>query len=112
MGLDQEVTLYKKDDSIESEFWTWRKHPDLEGWMSRLFYEKGGEGEFNCKFVELEKDDILRLQNDIENDNLPYTRGFFFGESDGSEKGDDLAFCECALEELEKGNRLTYSSWW
>ncbi len=31
-------------------------------------------------------------------DELPHTQGFFFGESDGSEKPDDLRILQAALD--------------
>ena len=56
-GNEEEVVEYYNewDDTIELA--EWRKHPNLQGWMENLWYEKGGEGEFNC--VELE----LTLEN-------------------------------------------------
>jgi hypothetical protein len=44
--------------------------------------------------------------------NLPCTAGFFFGESDGSEKHDDLQFVAKAREALAAGLTVFYSSWW
>src|ERR1700742_4040250 len=71
----------------------WRKHPDLHGWMERLYREKGGADEqFNCNTLVLTAQDIDRLERDIRARRLPPTSGFFFGESDGSEQADDLQF--------------------
>jgi hypothetical protein len=30
------------DETDGTEFHYWRKHPDLHGWMERLYREKGG----------------------------------------------------------------------
>ena len=27
--------------------WRWRKHADLQAWMTRLFHHRGGDGDFN-----------------------------------------------------------------
>lgn len=52
MGLDQYAYAFLGDPpkaptdfpAPESaiEIFYWRKHADLEGWMSNLYYEKGG----------------------------------------------------------------------
>jgi len=62
----------------------WRKHPDLQGWMQKLYEEKGGEDKsFNGDPVVLTLADLDRLEDDILGENLPKTSGFFFGESGG-----------------------------
>ena len=57
------------DDSIELA--TWRKHPNLQGWMQELYYEKGGEGEFNCVDVELTLEDLDALEATLHEEELP-----------------------------------------
>ena len=109
---EQDVDFELKGNPFP-EFWYWRKHPDLHGWMKELYREKGGnDREFNSSCVKLNVDDILRLKRDIENENLPTTSGFFFGKSLEENKVEDLNFCEKALEELKKGKQLAYYSWW
>src|ERR1700676_3585747 len=73
----------------------WRKHPDLHGWMEALYREKNGGAEpFDCVNLALAAGDLDRLEADIRKGRLPHTEGFFFGNSDGSELEDDLAFIE------------------
>lgn len=92
---------------------TWRKHPNLHGWMEELYYRKGGQAEsFNCVNVALTMADIEQLEEDVLNDQLPHTAGFFFGASSPEDKEDDLKFIKKAKEELEKGNLVYYTSWW
>ena len=98
--------------SSEKKIHQWRKHPDMQGWMEALWREKGGKDDFNCEKVELNLYDLDRLENDINAKALPDTSGFFFGESDGSEKQGDLEFVKKAREELKAGNVVYYSSWW
>ena len=106
MGLDmyavttQETVDKPVDFNVKeaSELHYWRKHPNLHGWMEALYYEKGGTERFNCVPVVLPAQDIDRLEADVKAGNLPYTQGFFFGESDGSETEDDLAFIAKARE--------------
>ena len=40
------------------------------------------------------------------------TCGFFFGESDGNEREDDLAFIAKARSAFEQGLSVYYTSWW
>jgi hypothetical protein len=91
----------------------WRKHPNLHGWMEKLYREKGGSAEsFNCVGVQLLEEDLDRLEADIEADRLPHTKGFFFGASDGSEREDDLEFIHKARDALLLNMTVFYSSWW
>ena len=101
------------EGSQAEEIFYWRKHPNLHGWMETLYYKKGGkEDSFNCVNLVLTKDDIEDLQKDVEEDNLPATAGFFFGESTPEQKERDLEFVELAKKELESGNVIYYTSWW
>lgn len=91
----------------------WRKHPNLHGWMEQLYIEKGGrEQVFNCTCLALTLDDLDRLEAVIRDDALPQTEGFFFGESDGSEKEDDLDFIAKARAAIASGKAVFYDSWW
>ncbi|WP_407052117.1 phosphoglycerate kinase [Methyloraptor flagellatus] len=90
----------------------WRKHPDLHGWMEQLWRAKGGEGLFNCEPVVLTAEDLDHLEESIRSRRLPHTSGFFFGETDGSERSGDLAFVEKARWFLGQGLTVFYTSWW
>lgn len=91
----------------------WRKHPNLHGWMERLYREKGGkDSSFNCVNLLLTTGDLDRLEADIRAGNLPATIGFFFGVSDGSEADDDLHFIAKAREAIADGLVVYYTSWW
>jgi hypothetical protein len=95
-----------------SEIHYWRKHPNLHGWMEELYYEKGGTELFNCVPVVLTAQDLERLEADVNAGSLPDTTGFFFGEFDGSETEDDLAFIAKAREALSVGLTVIYHAWW
>jgi hypothetical protein len=94
MGLDQYANARRGEAIVDDEGYTyyedsmelayWRKHPNLQGWMRDLYYEKGGEGEFNCVDVELTLEDLDALEASLDEEALPETTGFFFG-SDSSE---------------------------
>ena len=93
-------------------FFYWRKHPNLHGWMEELYREKGGDQGFNCVPVQLTAEDLDRLEAAITGGALPDTSGFFFGQSDGTETNEDLAFVAAAREALALGYTVYYDSWW
>jgi len=95
------------------QFHYWRKHPNLHGWMRQLYYTKGGtDPDFNCNPVELTLADLEALRCAIMDKSLPPTAGFFFGESDGTERDDDTAFLYKANHMIEQGFAVYYTSWW
>lgn len=189
MGLDMYAVVVASENSIddfsfkgegEGLLHTWRKHPDLHGWMEKLWLKKLAKANkdkpgpkkqelvfqitsakdgskvtvtkehvlldqlpdalaideelkpgllmtlkqaleedlqleaspFNQVFVRLTKEDIAELGVVIASRTLPKTTGFFFGESNGEERDDDLLFIGNALKILEEGKHIYYSSWW
>ena len=101
------------ESAEKSDLAYWRKHPNLHGWMERLYYQKGGQAEsFNCAPVELTLDDLFIREADIKYSKLPNTEGFFFGASDGSELEEDLKFIEGARRAIDEGDKVFYDSWW
>lgn len=117
MGLDQYAYLAARqadDWDNWQELAYWRKHPNLQGWMEKLFLDKGGNCDsFNGVELELTWDDVDRLEQDIQAGKLPSTQGFFFGNnSDEHYKEHDLDFCRRAKAELFLGRRVFYNSSW
>lgn len=91
----------------------WRKHPNLQGWMRKLWEAKGNSGEFNGDELELTREDIDALEQDVLNNQLPLTSGFFFGNpSDEYYKKEDLEFVKNARAELFCGLKVFYNSSW
>jgi hypothetical protein len=93
----------------------WRKHPNLHGWMQKLWEAKGNSGEFNGDELELTWEDIDMLEKDIKNGDLSKlgTTGFFFGNpSDDVYKDQDLQFCVNAKAECFLGRKVFYNSSW
>jgi hypothetical protein len=102
---------FKAENATELHYW--RKHPNLHGWMEELYYAKGGSAEsFNCVTLQLALKDLDKLEADTKSQKLPDTKGFFFGESDGTEFEDDLAFINKAREAIAQGQIVFYDSWW
>jgi hypothetical protein len=124
MGLDQCAFAIKQapkrlvdfsepKGETPEELYRWRKHPNLHGWMEALYFRKGGRNkDFNCAAVVLDSADLDQLERHVAFDLLPVTTGFFFGESDGSEREDDLAFIEKAREAIALGKTVLYAAWW
>jgi hypothetical protein len=120
MGLDMYALTLTERPASEVDFDAdgatrihyWRKHPNLHGWMERLYREKGGAELFNCTNLLLTAADVDALETDIRAGNLPKTAGFFFGESDGSETDDDLKFIAKARDAIAAKLAVIYSSWW
>ena len=120
MGLDmyayktrEQVTEYGfdfPDDTIKIGYW--RKHPNLHGWMERLYRLKGGDEEFNCVTLRLDLADINALEKVVINNRLPHTEGFLFGESRPENKELDLAFIKAARQAISEGYIIVYTSWW
>jgi hypothetical protein len=97
------------------EFFYWRKHPNLHGWMENLYRSRHNfDGMFNGIATKLTEDDLKLLKEVVEKDKLPETKGFFFGSSyrDKEEQEQDLEFIEKALEKIKEGQYVYYYSSW
>jgi hypothetical protein len=121
MGLDQYAFSFTSSDlppnsvdfpNMENEllFFDWRKHYNLQHWMSQLYYRKGGtDTEFNCANVELTLEDIDELEQFVRTDdnyinNELATRDRSTGDLDFVEKARNII--------KNEGGRVYYSSWW
>jgi hypothetical protein len=130
MGLDAYLYRYEGKNRKEVDFTHsgeekelhyWRKHPNLEAFMSDLYFDKGGKGvksfggidSFNCCKVELKEQDINTLEELIISDNLPEGGGFFHGgNADDVYKEETLEALKHARNAIEEGDRVYYTSWW
>ena len=112
-GNEKEVVEYYNewDDTIQLA--EWRKHPNLQGWMTDLYYEKGGEDEFNCVELELTLEDLDALEATLDEEELPETVGFFFGTDSSDYYAEaDREFIVQARAAIKQGYTVVYSSWW
>jgi hypothetical protein len=113
MGLDMYLTARKfysgskgqrpMEDGFELEAKDfaagyWRKHPNLHG----LIVEQFNGGIDNCQDIDLAPDDIEKIITAVSMNLLPHTDGFFFGNSTGEEKDEDLEIFRKALDWLNK----------
>jgi hypothetical protein len=84
----------------------WREHPNLHGYLVENF----ADGDDDCKEISLSKEDILLILAAVKAEKLPCTDGFFFGNSDGSEKDKDIAIFSEALAWLEAADEDAWRS--
>lgn len=109
----------------------WRKHARLQEYMQKVWRERkfGKEGKYMqglhmdgkhdyAEVMFLEREDIVRLQELVENDDLPFCPdGFFWGQQFQEEsmkeyKELDLKFCKQALKWLDEGKKVWYDCSW
>lgn len=93
----------------------WRKHPNLHGWMARLWEKRtGGDADdFNGVELELTEADLNELEEAVKEGLLPSTSGFFFGnDADDYYKSADLEFIAHARADIFCGLRVFYNSSW
>lgn len=113
-GNEREITEYYHEWEDSKELAYWRKHPSLQGYMEALYYKKGGKAEtFNCEDVVLTLEDLDDMEQTLDENALPETVGFFFGEnSDEHYAQQDRQFIEDARAAIAEGYTVVYSSWW
>lgn len=112
---DEKISQEKCDflDSIGySEIGYWRKHPNLHGYCEDLWYHRGGDGDFNCDYLELTKEDVLEIIKLSKQNQLPQTTGFFFGKSTNEDNEHTIETMEKALEYIHDGYKILYYAWW
>jgi len=133
MGLDQYAYKVKrkyapttKTETVKTtEFFYWRKHNALHGWMENLHRSKQeiclatdspiSSDDFNGIAVKLDEKDLDKLEQDVMTFNLPQTVGFFFGSDsvgDEYQKEQTLKFLVEARKALAEGYEVEYNSWW
>lgn len=121
MGLDMYAYVASKaDDDFDNhqEICYWRKHPNLHGWMEKLWLAQDNtrtDKTFNGVELELTWEDIDKLEKDIKSGEVSKlgTTGFFFGNpSDDIYRDQDLQFCIDAKAELFLKRKVFYNSSW
>ena len=86
--------------------------------MARLWLLREGNAlretdNFNGIELELTAEDLDNLEYAVQNDRLPATSGFFFGEgADDYYKPSDLKFIQEARAEMFLGLKVFYNSSW
>jgi len=125
MGLDQYAYRIRKtkDGDDRQEIAYWRKHNRLQGWFEKewqLQNENLNGYDFNCVDLPITLEMLAELEDDIKNNKLPETEGFFFGadsynlhkEEIEAQKKYDLEFIDKARQHLKFGDDVVYTCWW
>ena len=113
MGKKGELVWNPHDEEMESAdqiyLSEWNKHPNLHGFMQNLY----GEGDIGDVEVELKTKDIDELEKRINENSLPETKGFFFGENaDEYYAEQDRKFIADARKAIKDGYSIFYYSCW
>ena len=127
---DRKFTDIEKDIGEEyfaDEFFYWRKHPNLHGWVTNLYIEKkkldpdvaakhdrdGLQwGSLSDGNVLITAADLDRLERDMDDNALSTTTGFFFGGSGEYEEKQTRVFIEKARAAIKDGYKLVYYASW
>jgi hypothetical protein len=102
MGLDSYGEATDAKFGTRTELAYWRKFSPIHEWMKRLYIEKGGTDEFNCKHVELSRQDVERLRSDFVN----------FEWYTGEQFVETAKFIAAAIDRIEAGETVRFTSWY
>lgn len=94
-----------------------RKHPDLHGYFAELWRGRGGPVTDWTSFnggdgIEITEDILEHLEMIVNQNALPHTEGFFFGESRPEDKPDTLEMIRKCREAIKEGFFCYYTSSW
>lgn len=118
LKTDEERRLFKEESRLSDEveeIQYWRKHADLNEWMTQLAVKRGvvkDARDFNCVDLVLTPEDIDDLERAVNREGLPHGAGFFWGASCDEDKESDLQFIEKARQAFKDGLQVIYSCWW
>ena len=117
--INEEVPYNKKTNGLDEnpdsgfeEISTWRKHYELDDWMTDLYWKKGGKGNdgmFNCCWMKLNLEDLDELEVCLLKGEIAYSD--WPSEID-TQKEYDLNFIKKAKKIIEDGFDVFYSNWW
>ena len=118
LSTDDERRAFHKETNLADEvqqFCYWRKHANLNEWMTQLAVRKGvvkEAFEFNCVDLVLDSEDIDALEKVVSGGDLPHGAGFFWRKSHPEDKKLDEQFIADARKALAEGHQVIYSCWW
>ena len=87
-------------ESINLDLGSWRKHPNLHGFIINEF----ADGNDECQEIDLSVAQMQHIIKTVQDKRLPHTEGFFFGVSDTSDAQiqSDVSIFEKAIAWLEQ----------
>ena len=111
MGLDQYIYAINNNNGKQQEIYYWRKHYHLHKWIEDLYKSKHDRDIDIYMDIFLDKNDIQKFENDVNNNMSGYVDDFF-GEYDQYYKELDLEFIKIAYQYLNKNFYIYYSASW
>lgn len=92
----------------------WRKHSNLNGFLTELYYKKGGEGEFNCRNLFLTRKDVKAIiEFESKGEEQEEHSGFFWGQSTQEDRENSIKVFTNILENFDfEKDDLIYSCWY
>ena len=85
----------------------WRNHRKLHEKMDDIYFEKGGYGIFNHKYIRITEDDIKEFY-DIDRDEDKKNRIWLSDDDENAEKD----FLDIIKDNLKNGYAIYYTSSW
>ena len=126
MGLD--MYAYKVDKKYKTpaivtgdiencdEIHYWRKNRFMHNLIETIYRKKGGEGEFNLVYVELDSSDIDFIKNAVLDGTIGGmdAPGYFFGNQmyTDEDREYDMKFVTKARAAIKDGYKVYYLPWW
>jgi len=113
LTVEEHNECIRLSKSCPGELYYWRKRWDFQGWMHRLFVEKGGDPENGTHFdVRLTVEDLQRLSHDVTHGELHKIAKKHFGCPDedweAAEPARDMEFIDKAMAVLSTGDDAVY----
>ncbi len=99
-----EIIDYLHDEKLVGEL---RKHANLQGYITDLV-----EYDINTQYIPLDKDVLENIKELTLKHELLYYTGFFWGKSDKDKDKELVKIINTCLEEIDKGNKIYYYSWY
>jgi hypothetical protein len=108
MGLDMYLNGTDRGEQIQLGYW--RKHPNLHGYVVREY----ASGVDECQEIPLDVEDLKMILVSTLADQLPDTKGFFFGETTLRDKHDTVEIVSQAIAwlELDPRRKVHYRASW
>ena len=124
MGLDmylekvdgvynQQEMLEKYQDLEFEEIGYWRKHTDLNQYFAGVYYDKGGQKEFNTIPLVLSEKDVKELLDGLEDGFIQRNVKSSFSRTNEEDWRLTKVYFKKALEEVDFSQEtLVYYCWW
>ena len=110
MGLDQNI--YKVE---YAEYQYYRKFGELHNFLAKYWLKQNPDKsvrDFNCEELVLTEKILTELITALKSSQMPDHNGCFFGSSNEDRYEEAVKLFEDILEQVKKGEKFVYHSWW